>query len=79
MIQLQVVVAAVVAASFVPQQDYNNNGDTKVSMQLEEPAVVLFSTQMPNVAAAAMTRLSRRCSELKLGFRDEFWSACGGK
>jgi hypothetical protein len=26
-----------------------------------------------------MTRFSRRCSELKLGFRDEFWSACGGK
>jgi hypothetical protein len=74
MIQLQVVVAA----SFVPQQDYNN-GDTKVSMQLEEPAVVLFSTQVPNAAAAAMTRLSRRCSELKLGSRDEFWSACGGK
>jgi hypothetical protein len=45
MIQLQVVIAAVVAASFVAQQDYNNNGDTKVSMQLEEPAVVLFSTQ----------------------------------
>ncbi len=30
-------------------------------------------------SAAAMTRFSRRCSELKLGFRDEFWSACGGK